>query len=431
MSDAPDIREYEPTLKQQLFHKSRERFKLYGGAMGGGKSVALCAEVIWLACKWPKNHILLARKSLRDLKKTTLETFFDMLPTDLIKNYNKTDGVVRIKNDSIILFSDLENTDKLKSLNLGAFGIDEASETSDDIFKMLASRLRRNIPGIKYYGVLASNPEPGWLKDRFVDPQMSNSAKADHLFIQSLPKENPHLPEGYVEQLALDFPPLWITKYLEGSWDVFDSQIFQPDWIRPGIADEYAVKYTAIDPAISEKDEADETVICTIGIGYDNNIYEVESISGRWSFDKIIENCKSVYERHKPDIFGVESVAFQKALYDVLMTLNIPCRELKADRDKVRRAIGVTDLLEQGRVFVNSPQLQKQMLEFPKGTHDDYVDAFVYCLRMAKDFSSDNYIKKNDIYAHLDGSSRRFWEDQRKYMDAIDKPGDITSLLKF
>ena len=106
MSDAPDIREYEPTLKQQLFHKSRERFKLYGGAMGGGKSVALCAEVIWLACKWPKNHILLARKSLRDLKKTTLETFFDMLPTDLIKNYNKTDGVVRIKNDSIILFSD-------------------------------------------------------------------------------------------------------------------------------------------------------------------------------------------------------------------------------------------------------------------------------------------------------------------------------------
>ena len=44
---AKEVRfEYAPTEKQKLFHGASERFKLYGGSMGGGKSYALCAEVI-------------------------------------------------------------------------------------------------------------------------------------------------------------------------------------------------------------------------------------------------------------------------------------------------------------------------------------------------------------------------------------------------
>jgi predicted phage terminase large subunit-like protein len=403
--------DYEPTPRQLEFHRLPRKFKLYGGAMGGGKSVALCAEVIRLAAAFPGNQIYLARKTLRDLKKTTLVTLFEMLPQRVVESHNKTDGVLTFHNGSQIILGDLEQTDKLKSLNLGAYAIDEASEASDELFLMLNSRLRLKVPGIRYFGLLASNPEPGWLKDRFVEPQLSAEPLSDHVFIQALPKDNPHLPEGYLESLYNEFPPLWRTKYLEGSWDVFDSQIFKPEWNIPsdGIP-EVVAKFTAVDPAISEKDEADETVIITLGIDRDNVIHEIETVAGRWSFDQILNNCIAVYHRHKPDCFGVEYVAFQKALGDALINRGITVTELKADMDKVRRAIAVTDLLEQGRVRINNQTLQKQMLEFPKGTHDDYVDALVYALKLIKMYSSESYKEKIDKYAGLDGRSKQFWK---------------------
>lgn len=406
-----DFENYKPTDRQLIAHQAKEMFKLYGGAMGGGKSVWLCADGIQLSLDFPSNRGYLCRKTFKDFKKTTLVTLLDMLPSKIIKNYNKTDGEILLVNKSLIICGDLEKTDKLKSLNLGWFGIDEASETTDDIFKMLRTRLRLNIPGIRYHGLLASNPEPGWLKERFVDPQNNGQPRADHIYIRSLPTDNPYLPNGYIEGLVQDLPPLWRTKYLDGSWDVFDSQIFRPEWIKPSDnlhSIEFAVKYTSVDPAISEDEEADETSITTMGIDYNGIIHEVETISGRWSFNEIVNNCLSVNARHKPDMFGVEYVAFQKALGDVLNSKGISVTALRADTDKVRRAISTTDLFEKDRIRINDKRTQKQLMEFPKGKHDDRVDSIVYTLKLIKQYSQDKYIKKDDKYKHLDYNSKKF-----------------------
>lgn len=423
--------DYTPTDKQLLFHRSPKKYKLWGGSMGSGKSAALCAEVIRLSLKYPGNLIYLARKTLKDLKKTTLTTFFEMLPPKVISDYNKTDGLVTLKNGSQVLLGDLEHTDKLKSLNLGAYAIDEASEASEDLFLMLNSRLRRKILGIRYFGLLVSNPEPGWLKDRFVDPQLAGEPRPDHVFIQALTKDNPHLPEGYLEGLYREFPPLWRTKYLEGSWDVFESQIFKPDWIRPTEGTpEYAAKFTAVDPAISEHDEADETAIITLGIDYNGMIHDIECVGGRWSFEKIVDNCEAVYKRHKPDYFGVEYVAFQKALGDVLNKRGVHVIRLKADTDKVRRAISVTDLLEQNRVRVSNQILQKQLLEFPKGSLDDYADAFVYALRMIKNFGQDKYKKPEEFRPYTyEERIKRYAEKRRKELARMRNGGYCDPVL--
>lgn len=419
---------YSPTNRQMIAHKSKAKFKLYGGAMGGGKTVWLCAEAIALSLDFPGNRGYLCRKTYRDFKKTTLQVLLEMLPVSLIKQYNKSDGEITLKNNSKIIMGDLEKTDKLKSMNLGWFGIDEASETTDDIFKMLRTRLRLKIPGIKYYGLMASNPEPGWLKERFVDPQEEGAPRDGHLYIRSLPKDNPHLPTGYLEELIKDLPPLWRTKYLEGSWDVFDSQIFRPHWIKPTVGTpDIASYYTCVDPAIGEKDENDETCICTLGIDYDGLIHEIETISGRWSFNLIVENCEAVSARYKPDMFGVEYVAFQKALGDVLSSKGIVVTPLKADTDKVRRSVSIQDMFEKDRVRINNRIMQKQLLEFPKGTHDDYVDAIVYGLRLIKNFAEDKYTKKIDKYKDLDSRSKQFWKLHNDELDDTRSPEDVMS----
>ena len=51
---------------------------LYGGAAGGGKSYLLCCYAIITCLKYPGVRGLIGRSKLDALKKTTLNTFFDV-----------------------------------------------------------------------------------------------------------------------------------------------------------------------------------------------------------------------------------------------------------------------------------------------------------------------------------------------------------------
>jgi len=151
-------------------------------------------------------------------------------PAGLITRKYSNDKYYQVRNGSQIIYGGLggsEDRDKIKSMELGAFAIDEATETSEDMFKLLQTRLRWRLPdGSRpaYHGLLATNPEPGWVKDRFVTQR-----RPGYRFIPALPRDNPHLPEDYVSGLRIDWEhasPEWIRRYLDGSWDVFEGQIY-------------------------------------------------------------------------------------------------------------------------------------------------------------------------------------------------------------
>ena len=213
---------YEAYARQQVFHAAPETYKLYGGAMGGGKSYALCAEGIALSCDYPGNRGYLCRHELVSFKKSTLLTLITLLDqSGLIQQHHQSDHYFLLKNGSIIFYGGLGDDnraiDRLKSMEIGWFGIDEASETTEAYFLMLGSRLRLQLPGIRYFGLLASNPDPGWLKRRFIDQHLP-----DHIFVPALPKDNPKLPAGYVVRLQELFPPDWQKRFLEGDWSAFE-----------------------------------------------------------------------------------------------------------------------------------------------------------------------------------------------------------------
>ena len=213
---------YEATERQAAFHIAPEMFKLYGGAMGGGKTFALCAEGIALSCDYPGNRGYICRHELKSFKRTTLLVLNDMLErSGLIANHHQTDNYFLLKNGSTIYYGglgdDISAIEKLKSMELGWFAVDEASETSEKFFLMLASRLRLRLPGIHYYGLLASNPDPGWLKYRFIDKKQD-----DHIFVPALPRDNPHLPPDYVGRLQSIFPDEWQKRFIEGDWGAFE-----------------------------------------------------------------------------------------------------------------------------------------------------------------------------------------------------------------
>lgn len=56
--------------------------------------------------------------------------------------------------------------------------------------------------------------------------------------------------------------------------------------------------YTFIDPAISDKQEADDTAIVTIGIdSRSNNVYVIDCVAKRMQPDEIIDTVFAQYRR--------------------------------------------------------------------------------------------------------------------------------------
>jgi hypothetical protein len=251
-----DLREYYDPFKyvggeHVEFHRSPARYKLIGGAMGGSKTYSGCAEIIALSVQFPGNRCAILRKTRTVLKRTTLVTFFNVCPPEIIRNYNKSDLEVTLINGSVILFLEADESkdplfEKLKSLEIGAYFIDEASEVARGAHQALAGRLRWSAAKDNFYGILASNPEQCWLKEDF--PVCSSSKpKQNHAFFKFLPAHNPFLPKDYINNLRSVLDANQQLKYIEGSWDITDDPL-------------QLIPFTALKNKIATQEEIDNAV---------------------------------------------------------------------------------------------------------------------------------------------------------------------------
>ncbi|MBN1574544.1 MAG: phage terminase large subunit [Deltaproteobacteria bacterium] len=231
---------YVPHSKQIEAHTAKERYVLYGGAMGGGKSVFLVNEAIQLSLDHPGNVGLLCRWELESLRRTTLMTLEEYLPEELIRRHHKTEKYYELINGSIIFYGGLKPSSesigeqRIRSMKLGWFAIDEATEIPKKYFHTLQTRLRHKVNGepVRYKGLLASNPEPGWVREDFIEKKLS-----DNIFIPALPIDNPYLPDDYVESLRRNLPEELVKKYLDGDWNVMEGEnyIFPYKYIRAAV----------------------------------------------------------------------------------------------------------------------------------------------------------------------------------------------------
>ncbi len=219
---------YQPKPKQVLAHKIRAKYLLFGGAMGGGKTYWIIAEAIKQAMKYSGNRLVIVRKELSVLRRTTLVSFHSVCPKEIIKNFNQTSLEITFVNGSVLTFLDANVAkdplmQKLKGLEIGWFGIDEANEVSLEVYQTLKTRLRWVLPdGSKpsYEGRLTSNPEPCWLVSVFIQ-----SSNPDEVYIQSLTTDNYDENSEYVLNLKEAFKdnPNTLRKYLHGDWSLADT----------------------------------------------------------------------------------------------------------------------------------------------------------------------------------------------------------------
>jgi len=313
---------YHPKPKQIEAHKCRAKYLLFGGAMGGGKSWFLCAEAIKQAMKYNGNRLVIVRKELSVLRRTTLVTFLSICPKEIIKSFNQTSLEVSFINGSTLTFIDANISkdpmlQKIKGLEIGWFGIDEANEVSVEVYNVLKTRLRWILPNKqkpRYEGRLTSNPEPCWLIPTFIQ-----SNNPDEVYIQALTTDNYAEDSDYVKNLKEAFKdnPNMLKKYLYADWSLVDTinQLIPSEAIVKASERVNGIQITSLGVDVARYGD-DRTVFTILK---DGNIVLIESYSQTAITEVINKTIQLIQEYNiNPEYVGVDSVGLGAGVVDGL-----------------------------------------------------------------------------------------------------------------
>lgn len=208
MSEIQVAMTYRPNAWQVRYHTSRNRHLALAGGMGSGKSLGAVQEHLQLALENPGSLWLVGRKTLPSLKDTILRTFLGAIPDQLIADYNKSHLNLKLVNGSEFIFRPLDDIEKLKSLEIAGFVIEEANEVEKPVFDRLKDRMRQKLPGgtsPRFRSTIMLNPgdEDHWIPQLFLVDK-----PALHELIHSTTHENlENLPADYIDELSTMYSP--------------------------------------------------------------------------------------------------------------------------------------------------------------------------------------------------------------------------------
>jgi hypothetical protein len=222
---------YVPFEKQQRFHASPAKYRLFGGAAGPGKSKALLMEAILQAHEHAGVNTLLLRRTFPELEQSLLLYFRRDVPRELYDSFHESKHVVTWLNGSTTRFGYCQNEYDVYQYQGAEFlfiGIDELTLFTLRQWQFLTSRNRCPVPGA--FPCMAGATNPGnighaWVKSLWIDKQpaagMENASEydpADYDFIPARVSDNPIYAndESYLKTLRA-LPSHLRRAFLDGS----------------------------------------------------------------------------------------------------------------------------------------------------------------------------------------------------------------------
>jgi predicted phage terminase large subunit-like protein len=187
------------------------------------------------------------------------------------------------------------------------------------------------------------------------------------------------------------------TQYLNDPIDPENAD-FKADWIKTydGTTSHPSSLYLTIDPAISLDRNADYTAMVVAGMFSDRRIRVVDILRRRMVPSDLVDAIFELVEKWRLHRVGIETFAFQKTLkYEIQRQQRergvfFSIDELgkrhtghgEAVLSKEARIRRLQPYFEQGLVEIRSDmqEVRDELLSFPRGRHDDLIDALSYQL---------------------------------------------------
>ncbi|MGA3110639.1 MAG: phage terminase large subunit [Candidatus Bathyarchaeia archaeon] len=365
----------------------------YGGACGGGKSVALLAAALQYVGQ-PGYDALLLRRRITDLSLPgSLMDLAHQWLDGTRARFDSKNGTFVFPSGSRIVFGYCENMgdeQRYRSAQFQYIGVDELTQWDEKQYLFLFSRLRKpknlNVP-LRMRS--ASNPGDvghGWVKQRFVGEAMDVDGR---VFIPAKLCDNPMLDqEGYMKNL-MKLDPVTRAQILNGDWEINPEGCkFQRGWFQ--IVDDYPVGYRIVrywDKASTEPKKGKDPdwtvgvkatmakgVFCVLDVVRfrgkpqlnESSIRQVAEIDGEGV---------DIFMEQEPGSAGVNDIDN----YARRVLLGFSFRGVKVTGSKELRANPLSSHAEQGNVKLVKGLWNRDFLEefelFPYGAHDDIVDA--------------------------------------------------------
>lgn len=226
------------------------------------------------------------------------------------------------------------------------------------------------------------NGDPLW-PERFGHDRLKIIKQNSHFWWNGLYQQRPAPLEGHLVKSS------WFryfdTQMLENG-QVFYTLHKPEEDVR--VAKEDCVIFFTIDLAASTKTSADFTVVSVWAlVRKTSDLLWLTAVAERMEGPDQQALIDKMNRQWKPQMIGVEAVAYQLTLIQSLIRNGLPAFKLKADKDKISRFLPAGVAYQNGQIYHPNhaewvSDMEDQLLHFPNSAHDDFVDTCAYAIRM-------------------------------------------------
>ena len=148
--------------------------------------------------------------------------------------------------------------------------------------------------------------------------------------------------------------------------------------------------YVASDHAVSTQQNRDKTCLLVVAVDKEDNIWVMPDIYWkRAPTDEVVEAMLHTMKHYKPVFWWAERGHISKSIGPFLRKRMLETRtyaaviEVTPTQDKVARAQPIHARMAMGKIYFPAfakwwGDARNELLKFPQGLHDDFVDALAY-----------------------------------------------------
>lgn len=394
IDDSLEINPIFPPLHdaQQAVADSDARWKILCAGRRFGKSrlgVQLCLEVALQGKRawWVAPTYTIARVGWRDIQESARS-----FPSEIEPEISLVNMEVKFPHSGgSIAVRSADSPHRLRGEGLDFLVMDEAAFVKPDVWHQV---LRPTLTERKGGALFISTPMG--MNNWFYELWEFAEGKDDWNRFQFPTYTNPMIDREEVEQAKTEVGSIVYAQEYMAEFVEAGQGLLKPDWLKyykekdgvifangESVDLRDCTKFATVDLATSIQEGADYTVIACFAISPKGKILVLDVVRERMEAPDIVPRIRQKMAEYDLQWVGMERSGFQLSLIQFARREGLAVKELRADKDKVSRAMPLAARMEAGDVLFKygAPYLievERELMTFPVGSHDDIVDAISY-----------------------------------------------------